>query len=73
MARESFGPKRPNSASNSPAMKMFSSGSSSGMTYTLGNIGAGSAAIAAAASQAIAATQQVIQNFSRFSRSRIAS
>ncbi|XP_059148615.1 inhibitor of growth protein 3-like isoform X2 [Physella acuta] len=61
VVRESLGPKRPNSTSSSPAMKMFGSGSSSGLSYTLGNLGAGNPAIAAAASQAIAATQQLAQ------------
>ena len=60
VARESLGNIVCSSASNSPAHKMFSSGPSSSLSYNLGHIGAGSnAAIAAAASQAIAATQQV--------------
>lgn len=60
VARESLTNIHSSSASNSPALKMFSSGSSSSLSYSLGHIGAGSnAAIAAAASQAIAATQQV--------------
>ena len=60
VARESLGNIVCSSASNSPAHKMFSSGPSSSLSYSLGHIGAGSnAAIAAAASQAIAATQQV--------------
>ncbi|XP_005100568.1 inhibitor of growth protein 3 [Aplysia californica] len=60
VVRESFGPRRPSSASSSPAAKMFSSsGSGSGISYTLGNIGAGNPAIAAAASQAMAATIQM--------------
>jgi len=58
---QSFGPRRPNSTSGSPAAKMFSSGSGSGLSYTLGNIGAGNPAIAAAAAQAVAATQQMSQ------------
>ncbi|XP_046339494.1 inhibitor of growth protein 3-like isoform X2 [Haliotis cracherodii] len=55
--------RRSDSAGNSPAMAMFnSSASSSPIAYNLGHIGAGSnAAIAAAASQAIAATQQMQQ------------
>ncbi|KAK0052411.1 inhibitor of growth protein 3 [Biomphalaria pfeifferi] len=63
VVRESFGQRRPSSTSSSPAVKMFSSNSSnaSGISYTLGNIGAGNPAIAAAASQAIAATQQLSQ------------
>ncbi|CAL1541796.1 unnamed protein product [Lymnaea stagnalis] len=61
VVRESLGPRRPSSSSSSPAMTMFSSGSGSGISYTLGNIGAGNPAIAAAASQAIAATQQLAQ------------
>ncbi|KAK7102868.1 inhibitor of growth protein 3-like [Littorina saxatilis] len=62
VARESLGAIASSSASNSPALKMFSSGSNSSLSYSLGHIGAGSnAAIAAAASQAIAATQQMQQ------------
>ncbi|XP_041350155.1 inhibitor of growth protein 3-like [Gigantopelta aegis] len=55
--------RRSNSTANSPSMSMFnSSTTSSPITYNLGHIGAGSnAAIAAAASQAIAATQQMQQ------------
>ncbi|XP_050414546.1 inhibitor of growth protein 3 [Patella vulgata] len=57
-ARETI---RQTSASNSPSVSMFNSNqSSSSISYNLGHIGAGSnAAIAAAASQAIAATQQM--------------
>lgn len=62
VARESLGNIVSSSASNSPALKMFSSSNSSSLSYNLGHIGAGSnAAIAAAASQAIAATQQMQQ------------
>ncbi|KAK7499909.1 hypothetical protein BaRGS_00008757 [Batillaria attramentaria] len=63
VARESLGNIVCSSASNSPALKMFSSGSNpTSLSYSLGHIGAGSnAAIAAAASQAIAATQQMQQ------------
>ncbi|KAL8566258.1 hypothetical protein ACOMHN_046759 [Nucella lapillus] len=62
VARESFGNLACSSASNSPALKMFSSTSNPSLSYSLGHIGAGSnAAIAAAASQAIAATQQMQQ------------
>jgi hypothetical protein len=59
VARESLGIAS-SSAPTSPAVKMFSSASPASLSYNLGHIGAGSnAAIAAAASQAIAATQQV--------------
>lgn len=60
VARESLTSMHTSSASNSPALKMFSSVPSTSISYNLGHIGAGSnAAIAAAASQAIAATNQV--------------
>nr|AGZ94896.1 inhibitor of growth protein 3 [Ruditapes philippinarum] len=64
IARDSFGGVRKSqSASNSPNISMFNSApASTTLTYKLGHVGAGSnAAIAAAASQAIAATQQVMQ------------
>ncbi|XP_069142606.1 inhibitor of growth protein 3-like [Argopecten irradians] len=62
-ARETIGARRQsNSGSNSPAMPMFNSTPAPSLTYSLGHMGAGSnAAIAAAASQAIAATQHVMQ------------
>ncbi|PVD24325.1 hypothetical protein C0Q70_14805 [Pomacea canaliculata] len=60
VARESLTSMHTSSASNSPALKMFSSVPSTSISYNLGHIGAGSnAAIAAAASQAIAATNQM--------------
>ncbi|KAL3851867.1 hypothetical protein ACJMK2_015568 [Sinanodonta woodiana] len=66
-ARETLAIKKSNSASSSPAISMFnSSTTASPLTYSLGHMGAGSnAAIAAAASQAIAATQQVMQQQGR--------
>lgn len=66
VAKESIGPRRMNTASNtSAAVNSFNSGSSgtsqAGITYSLGHMCAGSnAVIAAAASQAIAATQQTV-------------
>ncbi|XP_062567846.1 inhibitor of growth protein 3-like isoform X2 [Saccostrea cucullata] len=63
-ARETIGHSRrqSSSGSNSPALSMFNSTSTpQSISYSLGHMGAGSnAAIAAAASQAIAATQQVM-------------
>lgn len=62
-AREAIGHSRrqSSSGSNSPALSMFNSTSTQSISYSLGHMGAGSnAAIAAAASQAIAATQQVM-------------
>ncbi|XP_064604419.1 inhibitor of growth protein 3-like [Liolophura sinensis] len=57
--------RKAGSAASSPAISMFNSGSGppqSAISYSLGQLGAGSnAAIAAAASQAIAATQQMQQ------------
>ncbi|ESO82547.1 hypothetical protein LOTGIDRAFT_197871 [Lottia gigantea] len=56
-ARETI---RQTSASNSPSVSMFNSNPNPSLSYNLGHIGAGSnAAIAAAASQAIAETQQM--------------
>ncbi|XP_048740342.1 inhibitor of growth protein 3-like isoform X2 [Ostrea edulis] len=62
-ARETINQTRrqSSSGSNSPALSMFNSTSTQSISYSLGHMGAGSnAAIAAAASQAIAATQQVM-------------
>lgn len=62
-AFETLGQRPPtsNSASTSPALTMFKSTSSPAL-YSLGNVAAGSnSAIAAAASQAIAATQHIMQ------------
>lgn len=65
IARDSIGNvRKTQSASSSPNISMFNSvpSSSTTLTYKLGHVGAGSnAAIAQAASQAIAATQQVMQ------------
>lgn len=59
-AMEAIGQRKTHSNSNSPALSMFNSTSVPSLTYSLGHVGAGSnAAIAAAASQAIAATQQL--------------
>ncbi|XP_052086724.1 inhibitor of growth protein 3-like isoform X1 [Mytilus californianus] len=62
-ALEAIGQRKPQSNSNSPALSMFNSTSVPSLTYSLGHVGAGSnAAIAAAASQAIAATQQSLSS-----------
>ncbi|XP_052778965.1 inhibitor of growth protein 3-like [Mya arenaria] len=64
IARDSFGPvRKTHSASSSPNISMFNSApSSTSIPYKIGHVGASSnAAIQAAASQAIAATQQVMQ------------
>ena len=58
-ALDAIGQRKTHSNSNSPALSMFNSTPVPSLTYSLGHVGAGSnAAIAAAASQAIAATQQ---------------
>lgn len=72
IARDALGGgiRKTHSASSSPNISMFnsvpSSSSAPPLAYKLGQMGAGSnAAIAAAASQAIAATQQVMQSQGR--------
>lgn len=69
IARDSFGGgiKKTQSASSSPNISMFNSvPSAAPLSYKLGQMGAGSnAAIAAAASQAIAATQHLMQSQGR--------
>nr|XP_022301802.1 inhibitor of growth protein 3-like isoform X1 [Crassostrea virginica] len=54
--------RQSSSGSNSPALSMFNSTPTQSISYSLGHMGAGSnAAIAAAATQAIVATQQVVR------------
>ncbi|CAG5128288.1 unnamed protein product [Candidula unifasciata] len=61
VVRDSFAQQRPSSTSSSPAMSMFNS-AGSGMSYTLGNIGAGNAAITVATTaQTPSVTQQIPQ------------
>lgn len=60
VVRDSFAQRRPSSASSSPAMSMFNSAGSAGVSYTLGSIGAGNPAITApTTSQTASVTPQV--------------